>query len=102
MTRALGTLYREAHAGVLASVLARVSDFPLAEESVQDAFAAAAEQWRDAPPPNPRAWLIRVASNKAIDRLRRRARFPEVGAEALAALEGGPVPERDAEIADDR
>ena len=52
MGNALGTLYREEHARVLSCVLARVGDFPLAEESVQDAFAAAAEQWREKPPPN--------------------------------------------------
>jgi RNA polymerase sigma-70 factor (ECF subfamily) len=74
----LAALYRDEHARVLASVLARVSDWALAEEAVQDAFVAAAEQWRDATPVNPRAWLIRVASNKAIDRMRRRSRFPEV------------------------
>jgi RNA polymerase sigma-70 factor, ECF subfamily len=99
---ALGALYRAEHARVLSSVLARVGDFPLAEESVQDAFAAAAGQWRDAPPPNPRAWLIRVAANKALDRLRRRARFPEVGADALARMEAQPMPRRDAEIEDER
>lgn len=100
----LGTLYREEHARVLSSVLARVRDFPLAEECVQDAFAKAAEQWRTEAPPHPRAWLIRVATNKAIDRLRRRAKFPEVEAEALAELEGegGPVPETDSELHDER
>ena len=73
-----GALYRQEHARVLSSVLARVDDFPLAEECVQDAFVAAAERWLGAPPPNPRAWLIRVAWNKAMDRLRRQARFPEL------------------------
>jgi RNA polymerase sigma-70 factor (ECF subfamily) len=74
----LAALYRDEHARVLASVLARVSDWALAEEAVQDAFVAAAEQWPEATPVNPRAWLIRVASNKAIDRMRRRTRFPEL------------------------
>jgi RNA polymerase sigma-70 factor (ECF subfamily) len=92
----LAALYRSEHARVLASVLARITDFPLAEESVQDAFAAAAEQWHDAPPPNPRAWLIRVASNKAIDRVRRRARFPELEAPDHA------MPDADADLHDDR
>jgi RNA polymerase sigma-70 factor (ECF subfamily) len=99
---ALGSLYREEHARVLSSVLARVGDFPLAEESVQDAFAAAAEQWHDGLPPNPGAWLIRVALNKALDRLRRRTRFPEVGAEALAQVQAQPMPQLDAEIQDER
>src|SRR5262245_37865345 len=97
----LEALYRDEHARVLASVLARVADFPLVEEAVQDAFAAAAETWRE-PPPNPRAWLIRVATNKAIDRVRRRARFPEVGADALADREDPMVPTDDAGTADER
>lgn len=57
MGNALGTLYREEHARVLSCVLARVADFTLADESVQDAFAAA--QWREKPPPNPRAGRTR-------------------------------------------
>src|SRR5262249_893906 len=69
----------------------------LAEEAVQDAFVAAAEQWPEATPVNPRAWLIRVASNKAIDRIRRRARFPEV---ELAEPEDTPA--EDHEIRDER
>jgi RNA polymerase sigma-70 factor (ECF subfamily) len=98
---ALAALYRTEHARVLASVLARVGDFPLAEESVQDAFVAAA-QWGEDQPPNPRAWLIRVASNKALDRLRRRARFPEIGEDALASIAAHPAPQPDAEIGDER
>jgi RNA polymerase sigma-70 factor (ECF subfamily) len=93
----LAALYRDEHARVLASVLARVSDWALAEEAVQDAFVAAAEQWPEATPVNPRAWLIRVATNKAVDRLRRRARFPEV---ELADLEEAPA--ADHEIRDER
>jgi RNA polymerase sigma-70 factor, ECF subfamily len=51
-------------------------DFALAEEVAQEAFTAALEQWPiDGVPPEPRAWLMRAARNKAIDRLRRRSRF---------------------------
>ena len=51
-------------------------DFGLAEEAVQDAFALARMQWpSEGTPSNPRAWLLRAAQNKAIDRLRRRSRF---------------------------
>ena len=51
-------------------------DFALAEEVVQEAFAAALEQWpQQGAPANPRAWLIQTAQNKAIDRLRRSRRF---------------------------
>jgi RNA polymerase sigma-70 factor (ECF subfamily) len=98
----LDALYREEHARVLSSVVARVRDFLIAEESVQEAFLAAAQQWRDGPPPNPRAWLVRVATNKGIDRLRRRARFSEVEPKELAELEAEPVPEVDTEIRDER
>jgi RNA polymerase sigma-70 factor (ECF subfamily) len=95
----LAALYRAEHARVLAAVLARVRDFPLVEEAVQAAFAAAAEQWT-AVPPNPRAWLIRVALNKSIDRLRRRAR--EVDPADALVEEAMPDPEEDVRIADER
>jgi RNA polymerase sigma-70 factor (ECF subfamily) len=49
-----------------------VRDLDLAEEATQEAFAVAAERWpRDGAPDNPRAWLVRTARNKAIDRIRR-------------------------------
>jgi len=93
----LAALYRAEHGRVLAALLARTRDFPLAEEAVHDAFAAAAEQWRDgAIPPNPRAWLVRVATNKLIDRVRRRARFPEV------EMVDEPAPDDDRDVGDDR
>jgi RNA polymerase sigma-70 factor (ECF subfamily) len=98
----LDALYREEHARVLSSVLGRVRDFPIAEESVQDAFVAAFAQWKDAAPPNPRAWLIRVATNKAIDRLRRRARAREVEDDTLESAETASVEERDVGVRDER
>jgi RNA polymerase sigma-70 factor (ECF subfamily) len=61
-------------------------DFGLAEESVQDAFTAALEQWPESGvPENARAWLFRTARNKAIDRLRRRSRFEAPFDEATEA-----------------
>ena len=46
-----------------------MSDFDLAEDAAQDAFASAVEQWpRDGLPDNPRAWIVGVARHKAIDR----------------------------------
>jgi RNA polymerase sigma-70 factor, ECF subfamily len=92
----LEALYRAEHGRVLAALLARVRDLPLVEEVVQEAFAAAAEQWGDAVPPNPRAWLLRVAHNKAVDRLRRRAKFPEVDVDESLASDG------DDDVGDDR
>jgi RNA polymerase sigma-70 factor (ECF subfamily) len=57
---------------VLASLIGYLGDFELAEEAAQEAFAAAAERWpRDGTPDNPRAWLVRTARNRAIDRIRR-------------------------------
>jgi RNA polymerase sigma-70 factor (ECF subfamily) len=61
---------------VLATLIRLVGDFELAQDALQEAFAAALEQW-DLPPPNPRAWLVAVGRNKAIDRIRRRVRFDQ-------------------------
>ncbi len=103
----LGALYRGEHARVLAAVLARVRDYALAEDAVAEAFAAAAT-WT-APPPNPRAWLVRVAVNKCIDQLRARARRDHVPldddvAAPMPGLAPEPVPDAtdDDAIGDDR
>jgi RNA polymerase sigma-70 factor (ECF subfamily) len=61
---------------VLATLIRLLGDFDLAEEALQDAFAEAVQRWpRDGAPANPRAWLISTGRFKAIDALRRRARF---------------------------
>src|SRR5690242_1858671 len=88
-------LYRKEYARVLSAVLLRVRDIAFAEDAVQEAFMAAAEQWTEKAPPEPRAWLIRVAVNKAIDRQRRRSKFLEVGAEPLEEMEAQAVEEVD-------
>jgi RNA polymerase sigma-70 factor, ECF subfamily len=68
----VGQVFREEWGRVLASLVGLLGDFELAEEAAQDAFAAAAERWpREGTPPNPRAWLITTARNRAIDRIRR-------------------------------
>jgi RNA polymerase sigma-70 factor, ECF subfamily len=60
----------------VAAPIRAVGDWDLAEESVQDAFATAVERWpRDGVPRDPLAWIVTVARNRAIDRLRRRRRF---------------------------
>ena len=75
----IDALYRDESRRILASLIRLLGDFDLAEEALQDAFLAAAEQWsRDGLPGNPRAWLVSTGRFKAIDRLRRRARF-EIG-----------------------
>jgi RNA polymerase sigma-70 factor (ECF subfamily) len=74
--QAVDAVYRADSRRVLATLIRLLRDFDLAEEAMQDAFAAAVEQWpRDGVPANPRAWLVSTGRFKAIDTLRRRARF---------------------------
>jgi RNA polymerase sigma-70 factor (ECF subfamily) len=69
-------IFRDEAGRALATLIRLVGDFDLAEDALQDAFAAALERWRaDDPPSNPRAWLVNVARNKAIDRIRRQITF---------------------------
>jgi RNA polymerase sigma-70 factor, ECF subfamily len=99
-------VYRSDSRGVLATLIRLLGDFDLAEEALHDAFAAAAEQWpRDGVPANPRAWLISVGRFKAIDAIRRRARFDaSLGtlAEQLDADAADPPGRDDEDIEDDR
>jgi len=68
----LDTLYREERPRALATLIRLLGDFDLAEDGLQEAFAAALEQWPAAGVPrNPRAWLVSTARHKAIDRVRR-------------------------------
>jgi len=86
-------LFRHEGGRVLATLIRLVGDFELAEEVLQEAFAAALEQWSTVPD-NPRAWLVNVGRHKAIDRIRRqmrlRAKRPYL--EAEAALAGDVLP----------
>jgi RNA polymerase sigma-70 factor, ECF subfamily len=69
-------LFRNESGRVLATLIRLVGDFELAEDAMQDAFAAALAQWpSEGIPANPRAWLVNVGRHKAIDRLRRHVRF---------------------------
>ena len=69
------TVYRSESRRVLATLIRLLGDFDLAEEALQDAFAAAVAQWpRAGVPDNPRAWLVSAGRFKAIDAMRRRAR----------------------------
>jgi len=98
-------LYRTDSRIILATLIRLLGDFDLAEEALQDAFVAAAEQWPKAGVPrNPRAWLISAGRFKTIDRLRRRARFDAaLGELAMRLDEAGPDPaESGDEIVDDR
>ncbi|HEV2208691.1 MAG TPA: RNA polymerase sigma factor [Verrucomicrobiae bacterium] len=72
----LDSLYRGESGRILATLIRLLGDFDLAEDAVHDAFATALERWPlDGVPTNPRAWLISTGRFKAIDALRRRARF---------------------------
>ena len=75
---AVDAVYRSDWGRIVATLIRLVGDFDLAEEAAQDAFAAAVEQWPASGVPDiPRAWIIQTARHKAIDRIRRRARFAE-------------------------
>jgi RNA polymerase sigma-70 factor (ECF subfamily) len=75
---AIDSVYRSDWGGILAALIAQTNDFDLAEEVTQEAFTAATKQWRtEGVPEFPRAWIIRTAKNKAIDRIRRKTRFEE-------------------------
>ena len=69
-------IFRDEAGRALATLIRLVGDFDLAEDALQDAFAAALERWPVADAPsNPRAWLVNVGRNKAIDRVRRSIAF---------------------------
>jgi RNA polymerase sigma-70 factor (ECF subfamily) len=77
-TKAVEQVYRDDWGRIVAALISLVGDFDLAEESAQEAFSAAVDQWRDAGVPDfPRAWIIQTAKHKAIDRIRRKKRFEE-------------------------
>jgi RNA polymerase sigma-70 factor, ECF subfamily len=93
-------IFRAEHGRILATLIRLLGDIDVAEEALQEAFAAALEQWPAAgPPANPVAWLVSTARHKAIDRLRRRARLAQKREEIarhlelVAEEEEAPVPE---------
>ncbi|WP_138517641.1 RNA polymerase sigma factor [Limnobacter alexandrii] len=72
----LHTFYRQESRRILATLIRLLGDFDLAEEAMQEAFSIAIQQWeRDGIPANPRAWMVSTARFKAIDQIRRRAKF---------------------------
>lgn len=76
MQMVVDEVYRTESRRVLATLIRLLGDFDLAEDALQDAFAAALKQWsQEGVPANPRAWLVSTGRFKAIDNLRRRARF---------------------------
>ena len=85
----VSAVYRDDSRRVLATLIRLLGDFDVAEEALHDAFRAALEQWpRDGVPANPRAWLVSAGRFKAIDGLRRRARFDALDENAAAETLG--------------
>ena len=105
LSQRIAEVYREESGRVLARLIRVLGgDFQLAEEGLHDAFEAALVQWAaEGVPPQPRAWVLRTARNKAIDRLRRRVRLEEKLAEIAREEEAieEAEPERDP-VGDDR
>jgi RNA polymerase sigma-70 factor (ECF subfamily) len=96
-------VYRSESRRVLATLIRLVGDFDRAEEAMQDAFAAAVEQWpQTGVPANPRAWLISTGRFKAIDAFRRRARFDQVTAELANREAVDPLEWDEPAVVDDR
>jgi RNA polymerase sigma-70 factor, ECF subfamily len=101
----IDALYRAESRRVLATLIRLLGDFDLAEEALHDAFAAAVEQWpSDGMPKNPRAWLVSAGRFRAIDTLRRRARFDDSLHQIANELDrrGDASPGSDEDIQDDR
>src|SRR5574341_1200121 len=81
-------VYRAESRRVLATLIRLLGDFDAAEEALHEAFRSALEQWpRDGVPANPRAWLVSAGRFKAIDGMRRRARFDALQAELAERLD---------------
>jgi RNA polymerase sigma-70 factor (ECF subfamily) len=105
LSRTIETLYRSESGRVLATLVRLLGDLDLAEESMHEAFAAALESWpQTGIPDKPRPWLISTARFKAIDAMRRRARFDNAQGDLALYLETriNEAPHEDEEIEDDR
>jgi RNA polymerase sigma-70 factor (ECF subfamily) len=106
MREDVDAIYRAESRRILATLIRLLGDFDRAEEAMHDAFAAALEQWpRDGVPANPRAWLVSAGRFKAVDAIRRRARFDASLGELAAQLDAAAreAAERDpAAVEDDR
>src|SRR5271163_3975430 len=104
LSKTIETLYRSESGRVLATLVRLLGDLDLAEESMHEAFAAALESWTLAGiPEKPRPWLISTARFKAIDAMRRRARFDGVQRDLVAHMESrvNDAPSWNEEIGDE-
>jgi RNA polymerase sigma-70 factor (ECF subfamily) len=97
----LDSLYRAEYGRCVATLTRLLGDIGLAEEAVQDAFAVAIQKW-DEPPPNPGAWIVTTARNRAIDRLRRESTREARHAQALLLHEPGEPKQEEGPVRDDQ
>ncbi len=81
---AIEEIFRSEWGRLLSALIHLLGDFDVAEEALQEAFTIAVTEWSGGAPRNPRAWLYGTARHKAIDRLRRQARFADKQAELMA------------------
>jgi RNA polymerase sigma-70 factor (ECF subfamily) len=102
----IDAVYRAESRQVLATLIRLLGDFDIAEEALHDAFKAALEQWpRDGLPANPRAWLVSTGRFKAIDAIRRHARYeplPDDIEKRLASDNQDPAVWENESVEDDR
>ncbi|HEY3906584.1 MAG TPA: RNA polymerase sigma factor [Streptosporangiaceae bacterium] len=98
----IGRVFREQYGRAVAVLVRHFGDIDIAEESVQDAFAAALQRWPDSGlPPSPAGWIITTARNRAIDRLRREAARDDRHSQA-ALLHAPDEPMEEVAVRDDR
>ncbi|UFZ03929.1 RNA polymerase sigma factor [Bradyrhizobium ontarionense] len=98
---AVEKVFRDESGRALATLIRLIGDFDLAEDALQDAFAAALATWRQTElPANPRAWLVNVGRNKAIDRIRRQIAFRDKEPQIVRAIELDAADDDVAERAD--
>jgi RNA polymerase sigma-70 factor, ECF subfamily len=106
MAGAIGGIYRREGRKVFATLVRLLGDFDLAEEAMHEAFAAALQQWNtEGIPANPSAWLVSTARFKAVDLIRRRARFGAIHDELAArvlAIQAANETLADQDVKDDR
>src|SRR3954463_10811722 len=96
------SVYRADSRRVLATLIRLLGDFDLAEEALHDAFTAAVERWPiEGIPDKPVPWLVSAGRFRAIDAIRKRARFDASQAEIVSRVESNTAPAEDEELQDD-